>query len=91
MTRKERLIQAIQQSSDEVVSELWLVFQELQVIGQQTKESELDSIESSSQRLFRKQGVLVIKTGDSGESDINRFINEMREERIQTQMGNINR
>jgi hypothetical protein len=38
-------------------------------------------------RLQRKQGVLVIDTGAVSEFDINAFIGEMREERIQDQIG----
>jgi hypothetical protein len=38
-------------------------------------------------RLQRKQGVLVIDTGGDSEFDINAFIGEMREERIQDQIG----
>lgn len=38
-------------------------------------------------RLQRKQGVLVIDTGGASEFDINAFIGEMREERIQDQIG----
>ncbi len=40
-------------------------------------------------RLQRKQGVLVIDTGGDCEFDINAFIGEMREERIQDQIGQI--
>jgi hypothetical protein len=40
-------------------------------------------------RLFRKQGVLVIEAGESSEFDINKFISEMREERIQSQIKEI--
>jgi uncharacterized protein YcgI (DUF1989 family) len=38
-------------------------------------------------RLQRKQGMLVIDTGGDSEFDINAFIGEMREERIQDQIG----
>jgi hypothetical protein len=40
-------------------------------------------------RLQRKQGVLVIDTGEASDFDINAFIGEMREERIQDQMGQV--
>jgi hypothetical protein len=40
-------------------------------------------------RLQRKQGVLVIDTGGDSEFDINAFIGEMREERIQDQIGQV--
>jgi tRNA U34 2-thiouridine synthase MnmA/TrmU len=38
-------------------------------------------------RLQRKQGMLVIDTGEDSDFDINAFIGEMREERIQDQIG----
>jgi hypothetical protein len=38
-------------------------------------------------RLQRRQGVLVVDTGAAIEFDINGFIGEMREERIQDQIG----
>jgi hypothetical protein len=38
-------------------------------------------------RLQRKQGMLVIDMGGDSEFDINAFIGEMREERIQDQIG----
>jgi hypothetical protein len=42
-------------------------------------------------RLQRKQGVLVIDTGEDSEFDINGLIGEMREERIQDQIGQVYR
>ncbi|WP_158516582.1 hypothetical protein [Scytonema hofmannii] len=42
---------------------------------------------SDRPRLYRKHGVLVIETGQLNEFDINAFISEMREERIQEQIG----
>jgi hypothetical protein len=42
-------------------------------------------------RLQRKQGVLVIDTGEDSEFDINALIGEMREERIQDQIGQVYR
>jgi hypothetical protein len=50
-----------------------------------------DALTSGSEhpRLYRKHGVLVIETGELNEFDINAFISEMREERIQEQIGKI--
>jgi precorrin-6B methylase 1 len=96
MTRKEELIQAIQQSPEEVVSALW---ETLHVLQQQfsegtlstQQESELGSKEQCSQRLHRKQGVLVLETGDSTGFEIKELVHQIREERIQNQMGDLNR
>lgn len=95
MTRKEALIQAIEQSSDEVVSALWETLQVLQqqsskVTSNTQQESESVSKEQCWQRLHRKQGVLVIETGNSGEFDVNGLVNEIREERIRNQTGDLN-
>lgn len=40
-------------------------------------------------RIYRKQGVLVIDSGELSGFDINMFIDEMREERIQSQIKEI--
>jgi hypothetical protein len=44
---------------------------------------------AQGKRMFRKQGVLVIEAGESSELDINTFISEIREERIQSQLKGI--
>jgi hypothetical protein len=41
-------------------------------------------------RLYRKQGVLVIQTDPLNGFDINSFVNELREERIQDQIRQVN-
>ena len=90
-TRKEELIQAIQQSSDELVSLLWERFQELQQSSSEANKTQDDSEGSKcSQRLHRKQGILVIKTGASTPLDITELVNKVREERIQKQIGDLN-
>jgi len=91
MTKKEELIQAIQQSPEEVVSVLWETLQQVQESLSEPTNTK-DDLEGSkfSQRLHRKQGVLVIETGNSTELDITGFVNEIREERIQQQMGDLN-
>jgi tRNA U34 2-thiouridine synthase MnmA/TrmU len=57
---------------------------------EQVKAVQMPAVEVSTgeySRLQRKQGVLVIDTGRDSEFDINAFIGEMREERIQDQIG----
>lgn len=44
------------------------------------------SLLSNRSRMYRKQGVLVIETEQLREFDINAFVGEMREERIQDQI-----
>jgi hypothetical protein len=48
---------------------------------------QFNTLTPANSRLERKQGVLVIDTGGDSEFDINVFIGEMREERIQDQIG----
>lgn len=83
MTPKEELIQAIQSSPDGIVRELLDV---LKVLQQQSTES---TQPSQHKRMYRKQGVLVIETGELSGFDINTFIGEMREEHIQSQLKEI--
>ena len=91
MTRKEELIQAIQQSPEEVVSVLWETLQQLQPSLRETRNTQDDSEGlKCSQRLHRKQGVLVIQTEESTQLDIKELVDEIREERIQKQMGDLN-
>jgi hypothetical protein len=47
---------------------------------------QFNTLTSVHSRLQRKQGVVVIDTGEDSEFDINAFIGEMREERIQDQI-----
>ena len=91
MTKKEELIQSIQRSPDEVVSALWERLQELQQSLSEASNTQEDSKGSKcSQRLHRKQGVLVIETGASSQLDIKGLVDEIREERIQKQIGDLN-
>jgi hypothetical protein len=48
---------------------------------------QLNILTPADSRLERKQGVVVIDTGEDSGFDINVFIGEMREERIQDQIG----
>jgi hypothetical protein len=48
-----------------------------------------EPVSSDRSRLHRKQGVLVIQTDPLSGFDINAFVNEMREERIQDQIGQV--
>jgi hypothetical protein len=48
---------------------------------------QFNTLTPAHSRLQRKQGVLVIDTGEASDFDINAFIGEMREERIQDQIG----
>ena len=41
-------------------------------------------------RLYRKGGILVVETEQLSEFDINAYISQMREERIQEEIGKIN-
>lgn len=92
MTPKETLIQAIEQSPDDLIEALLQLLSVLQrqaspETDQQIQpKTELASIEAVSKRLHRKQGVLVIETGNVTEFDINGLIGEIREERIQQQI-----
>jgi predicted sulfurtransferase len=47
---------------------------------------QLNTLTPAHSRLQQKQGVLVIDTREDSEFDINAFIGEMREERIQEQI-----
>ena len=91
MTRKEELIQAIQQSPDEVVSALLETPQQLQQsLSEATNTQDNTEDSKGSQRLHRKQGVLVIETGNSTGFNFKGLVDEIREERIQKQMGELN-
>jgi hypothetical protein len=48
-----------------------------------------ESLPSDRSRLHRKNGVLVIQTDQLNGFDINAFVNEMREERTQDQIGQV--
>ena len=95
MTRKEELIQAIEESPNEVVSALWETLQVLQQPSSEAtlktkQELKLSPKEQCSPRLHRKKGVLVIETEHSSEFDIKGLVDEIREERIQNQRGDLN-
>jgi hypothetical protein len=95
MSPKEELIQAIEQSPNEVIEALLMllkVFQGQSSDKNQVAQPTLPSreIAENSQRLSRKQEILVIETGDASGFDINEFIHEIREERIQHQIESIN-
>jgi len=92
MTPKEELIQAINRLPDDLV---WALLELLKVLQRQRspeaarsapQEPEMATVEEAPSRLRRKQGVLVIETGHLNGFDINAFINEVREERIQNQI-----
>ncbi|XQQ06917.1 MAG: hypothetical protein EDM05_58510 [Leptolyngbya sp. IPPAS B-1204] len=101
MSPKEELIQAIEQSPDELVQallELLRVMQRQQSSVEATaptaeaaiplqEETEPKVTTAMPSRLHRKQGILVIETGNLDEFDINTFIDDVREERIQNQGG----
>jgi hypothetical protein len=83
VTPKEELIQAIERSPDGIVRELLDILKALQ------KQSTEVTQAVQRKRLSRKQGVLVIEAGELSGFDINTFIGEMREERIQSQIKEI--
>jgi NMD protein affecting ribosome stability and mRNA decay len=90
MTPKEELIQAIEQLPDPMVRTLLNFLSDLQQqSGVQLVQTEQSTQEEVSSRLHRKQGVLVIETEELAGFDINAFIGEMREERIQHQIGQV--
>jgi hypothetical protein len=78
MTLKEKLIQAIERSPDDILEQLLEILQTLQPTAL-VKEIHIS-------RLHRKQGVLIIQTEERSNLDVNTFINEIREERIQDQI-----
>jgi hypothetical protein len=88
MTPKEELIQAIERSPDDLVRAILAL---LKVMQRQSSEKmspeQQPALAESSDRLFRKQGVLVIKGEPLNGFDTNAFITEVREERIQSQIG----
>jgi hypothetical protein len=85
MTLKEKLIQAIERSPDEILEQLMDMLQTLQPVH--------PNLDILSSRLHRKQGILVIETkgGSKLDSnfDVNAFIDEVREERIQAQIQSV--
>ena len=84
MTPREELIQAIQTSPDNVVSELLIALKRLKPQSQKDiPDLNLAPPEQVSDRLREKNGFLVVETEGSKDFDINGFIKEMREERIQ--------
>ncbi len=85
-------MQAIQTSSDDIVTVLLDTLKALKqsadgVMQQATSgvdwSTSSGDIEHVSGRLCRKQGVLVVETGQADEFDTNTSIEEIREERIQ--------
>jgi hypothetical protein len=74
-----------------------VVSEKLNMLRQQQKSHSVEllkinvSSHSKDLRMYRKHGILVIETGQLSGFDINAFISEMREERIQEQMGQIER
>ncbi|KAM3105159.1 MULTISPECIES: hypothetical protein [unclassified Phormidesmis] len=95
MTPKEELIQAIDKSPDQVVRTLLEILRVLQrqstPATHQSRQVASSNHETISPRLHRKQGVLVIETGqleglDLEGFDLDALIGEMREERIQNQI-----
>lgn len=91
MTPREELIQAIQTSSDDIVTVLLDTLKALKqsadevVRAVSSEDSSMSSkdIEHISERLYRKQGVLVVKTEQVDEFGTSTFIKDMREERVQ--------
>jgi len=90
MTAKQELIQLIERSPNELVYTLLEILKVLQRQSGQLTQAEPARHEQGVLRLCRKQGVLVIETGVLEGFDMNAFIGEMREERIQEHMGQVN-
>jgi hypothetical protein len=83
VTPKEELIQAIERSPDGIVRSLLDMLKALQM--QSSKPTQA----LQRKKLSRKQGVLVIESGESSGLDIGTFLSERREERIQSQLKEI--
>jgi hypothetical protein len=94
MTPKQELIHAIERSPDEMVYTLLEILKVLQrqsvLTVDEPNPAESLKHEQASPRLHRKQGILVIETGAFARFDVNAFIGEMREERIQDQIRQVN-
>lgn len=92
MTPREELIQAIETSPDDVISVLLRTLKGLHqeperaVPGVSSEDMTVEKSEQISERLREKNGFLVIETEGVSAFDINAFIREMREERIQSQI-----
>ena len=84
MTPREELIQAIQTSPDDVVSALLETLENLR--GQSVTATESTGETPMTEKVYRKNGILVAETGRLSDFDIVAFIKEMREERIQSQI-----
>jgi hypothetical protein len=102
MSPKEELIQAIEQSPDEVVRALLGLLRMMQrqhglppgepmsgTPQSALQKPEVKTVEKVPSRLYRKQGILVIETGHLDGVDMNTLIEEVREERIQDQIGQV--
>ncbi|WP_121969997.1 hypothetical protein [Leptolyngbya sp. BC1307] len=96
MTPKEELMQAIQTSPDDIISALLETLKKLRGQSESAAESAAESavesaVESAAEnplteRLYRKNGILVAETGPLSDFDTTAFIRQMREERIQSQI-----
>ncbi|CAN5632663.1 hypothetical protein BH23CYA1_BH23CYA1_08590 [soil metagenome] len=80
MTPKEELMQAIQTSPDDIISALLETLKKLRGQSESAAENPL------TERLYRKNGILVAETGPLSDFDTTAFIRQMREERIQSQI-----
>ncbi|MGB3291574.1 MAG: hypothetical protein WBB01_01125 [Phormidesmis sp.] len=91
MTPREELIQSIQTAPDDIIFSLLDVLKGLQQRSDNGVQADVLDVEVAqpeqiSDRLHEKNGFLVIETGEVSDLDINAFIKEMREERIQNQI-----
>jgi hypothetical protein len=97
LSPKKELMQAIEQSPDEVAQVLLELLRVLQQHDRLLSEPNAKMLQSAHQesedttnkvpnRLYRKQGILVIETEYSDGFDINSLIDEVREGRIQDQI-----
>ncbi|MDZ8081506.1 MAG: hypothetical protein RMX35_20880 [Nostoc sp. DcaGUA01] len=64
---------------------LQAVAEKINALTQQTAEA-INVVSSSQVKVYRKEGVLVVDTELPENFDLNTFIDELREERIQDQM-----
>jgi hypothetical protein len=85
MTLKEKLIKEIERSSDEVLEQLLQVLKTLE-----PKAPTSNTHDAQTSKLQQEQGILVIKTNGDSNFDVNSFINDVREKRIQDQIQLVN-
>jgi len=85
MTVEERVVKVLRGLSDRRQQEVLNFVEFLQMREQPTESTTAESkkLRDKTSRLIRKDDVLVIETQPLGSVNVNQFINDLREERIQ--------